>query len=96
MRDSYLDEGFILEKKFGVGSPRRIENAKILVANTAMDTDKIKIMGSKVKVDSTTELANIEEAERVSPLHCYNPFDTAYGRHFAWPVFEFSRPIFAL
>jgi T-complex protein 1 subunit beta len=68
LRDSYLDEGFILEKKFGVGSPRRIENAKILVANTAMDTDKIKIMGSKVKVDSTTELANIEEAERKKML----------------------------
>jgi T-complex protein 1 subunit beta len=36
MQDSYLDEGFILEKKFGVNQPKRIVNAKILVANTRM------------------------------------------------------------
>jgi len=64
LRDSYLEEGFILEKKIGVGQPKRLENAKILIANTAMDTDKIKIFGSKVKVNSTAELASIEEAER--------------------------------
>lgn len=46
--DSFLDEGFILEKKIGVGQPKRIENAKILVANTPMDYDKIKIFGAKV------------------------------------------------
>lgn len=45
MSDSYLDEGFILNKKIGVGQPTRLENAKILIANTAMDTDKIKIYG---------------------------------------------------
>ena len=32
--DSYLDEGFILDKKIGVNQPKRIENANILVANT--------------------------------------------------------------
>jgi T-complex protein 1 subunit beta len=64
LRDSYLEEGFILEKKIGVGQPKRYENPKILIANTAMDTDKIKIFGSKVKVSSTAELAKIEEAER--------------------------------
>jgi len=42
LRDSYLEDGFILDKKIGVGQPKRIQNAKILVANTAMDTDKIK------------------------------------------------------
>lgn len=36
MQDSYLDEGFILDKKFGVNQPKRIENATILVANTRM------------------------------------------------------------
>ena len=46
MSESYLDEGFILNKKIGVGQPRRIENAKILIANTAMDTDKIKVYGT--------------------------------------------------
>lgn len=43
---------FILHKKIGVGQPKVIENAKILIANTAMDTDKIKIYGSRVRVDS--------------------------------------------
>lgn len=64
LKDSYLDEGFILDKKFGVNQPKRIENAKILVANTAMDTDKIKIFGARVKVDSTGKLAELEKAER--------------------------------
>ena len=35
-----------------------------MVANTPMDHDKIKIMGSKVKVDSMVKIAEIEEAER--------------------------------
>lgn len=47
-----MDEGFILDKRIGIGQPRRIENAKILVANTPMDTDKIKIYGARVRVDS--------------------------------------------
>ena len=64
LKDSYLDDGFILDKKFGVNQPKRIENAKILVANTAMDTDKIKIFGARVKVDSTGQLADLEKAER--------------------------------
>lgn len=51
-QESFLDEGFILDKRIGVGQPKRMENAKILVANTAMDTDKIKIYGARVRVDS--------------------------------------------
>jgi T-complex protein 1 subunit beta len=64
LKDSYLDSGFILDKRFGVNQPKRITNAKILVANTAMDTDKIKIFGARVKVDSTGKLAELEKAER--------------------------------
>lgn len=64
LEDSFLDEGFILEKKIGVGQPKRIENAKILLANTAMDNDKVKIYSAKVQVDSPAELAKIEKAER--------------------------------
>lgn len=64
MLDSYLEEGFILEKSFGTGQSKRIHNAKILVANTPMDTDKIKIYGAKVKVDSMEKTAGIEEAEK--------------------------------
>lgn len=64
LSDSFLEPGFILNKSFGVGQPRRIENAKILVANTPMDADKIKIYGSRVRVDSMMKVAEIEEAEK--------------------------------
>jgi len=64
LRDSFLEEGFVLDKSFGVGQPRRIENARILIANTPMDTDKIKIYGSRVRVDSMLKVAEIEEAEK--------------------------------
>ncbi|CAL4062745.1 unnamed protein product [Meganyctiphanes norvegica] len=62
--DSFLDEGFILDKKIGVHQPKRIENAKILVANTPMDTDKIKVFGSKIAVESTAKVAELELAEK--------------------------------
>ncbi|KAK0191628.1 chaperonin Cpn60/TCP-1 family [Armillaria mellea] len=55
LTDSYLDEGFILDKTIAVNSPKRLENAKILIANTSMDTDKIKIFGARVKVDAEKE-----------------------------------------
>lgn len=68
LKESYLEDGFLLEKKIGTGQPKRLENPKILIANTAMDTDKIKIFGSRVKVDSTAKLGEIEEAERQKML----------------------------
>lgn len=58
-QESFLDEGFILDKRIGVGQPKRIENAKILVANTAMDTDKIKIYGARVRVDSMAKVCSL-------------------------------------
>jgi len=64
LSDSYLDEGFLLDKKVGVNQPKRVENAKILIANTPMDTDKIKVFGSRVKVDSVAKVAEIEIAEK--------------------------------
>ena len=64
LKDSYLDEGFILEKQISVGCPRRVENAKILVANTPMDYDKVKIYGMKVEVDDIEKVAEIEQAEK--------------------------------
>lgn len=33
-----------------------------------MDTDKIKIFGARVKVDSTGQLAELERAEKVSRI----------------------------
>jgi len=53
-----------MDKKIGVGQPKRIENARILIANTSMDTDKIKIYGSRVRVDAMSKVAEIEEAEK--------------------------------
>ncbi|KIK70955.1 hypothetical protein GYMLUDRAFT_33045 [Collybiopsis luxurians FD-317 M1] len=64
LTDSYLDEGFILDKTIAVNSPKRMENARIMIANTSMDTDKIKIFGAQVKVDGTGKLAELERAEK--------------------------------
>lgn len=40
------------------------EKPRILVANTPMDYDKIKIFGTRVKVDSMDKVAEIEQAEK--------------------------------
>jgi len=67
--DSYLDaDGFLLDKKIGVGCPKRMTNCNVLIANTPMDTDKVKIYGSKVKVDSVAKVAEIEAAEKKKML----------------------------
>lgn len=62
--ESFLDTGFLLDKKPGMHQPKRIENAKILIANTPMDTDKIKVFGSHIKVDSMAKIAELEVAEK--------------------------------
>merc|ERR1719431_444113 len=64
LEDSYLDEGFLLDKKIGVNQPKRMENCKILIANTPMDTDKVKVFGSRVKVDAVSKVAELELAEK--------------------------------
>jgi len=64
MDESFLDEGFLLNKKVGMHQPQKVENAKILIANTPMDTDKIKVFGSRVKVDNVSKVAEIELAEK--------------------------------
>lgn len=64
LTDSYLDDGFILDKQIAPNSPKRLENARILIANTSMDTDKIKVFGARVRVEGTGKLAEIERAER--------------------------------
>ena len=62
--NSYLEEGFILEKRFGVGQPKRLEKPKILIGNTPMDTDKIKVFGAKLKTDSVAVVGEVEQAEK--------------------------------
>lgn len=64
LEDSFLEEGFLLDKKPGVHQPKRVENARILIANTPMDTDKIKVFGSHIKVDSMAKIAELEVAEK--------------------------------
>uniref|UniRef100_A0A1B0DIB3 T-complex protein 1 subunit beta n=1 Tax=Phlebotomus papatasi TaxID=29031 RepID=A0A1B0DIB3_PHLPP len=64
LKDSFLEEGFLLDKKPGVHQPKRVENAIILIANTPMDTDKIKVFGSQVKVDSMAKIADLEITEK--------------------------------
>ncbi|EDS40065.1 conserved hypothetical protein [Culex quinquefasciatus] len=56
LEDSFLDKGFLLDKKTVVHKPKCIVNAKILIANTPMDTDKIKV--------SMVKIAELEVAEK--------------------------------
>ena len=42
--------------------------ASVFADNVAMDTDKIKIFGARVRVDGTSKLAELERAEKVGPL----------------------------
>ena len=65
LKESFLADGLILEKTISTGCPKIKKNAKIMVANTSMDYDKIKIYGSKVKVDSIEKVAEIEAAEKL-------------------------------
>lgn len=64
LKDSFLEDGFILEKKSGVNQPKKIKNARILIGNTSMDTDKIKIYGARIRVKTISKLAEIEVAEQ--------------------------------
>lgn len=64
LRESELVDGLILKCEFGVGQPQKVENARILIANTSMDADKIKINGAKIETDSPLQLAEIERGER--------------------------------
>uniref|UniRef100_A0A0K0E7K0 T-complex protein 1 subunit beta n=1 Tax=Strongyloides stercoralis TaxID=6248 RepID=A0A0K0E7K0_STRER len=64
MEDSYLDDGFLLEKTVGYNQPRRMENCNILLANTPMDNDKVKVFGTRVHVDSVAKVADLEKAEK--------------------------------
>lgn len=51
LADSFLDEGFLLDKKPGVHQPQKVSDARILIANTSMDTDKIKVYISLIHIN---------------------------------------------
>jgi hypothetical protein len=42
-----------------------LETDSLLPTLTAMDTDKIKVFGARVRVDGTSKLAELERAEKV-------------------------------
>ena len=63
--DSYLADGLVLQKRIATGCAKVATNPRVMIANTQMDSDKVKIMGSKVKVDSVMKVAEIEEAEKM-------------------------------
>lgn len=69
-RQSVLDNLNVCLQFSSTYSPRKgIENAKILVANTPMDTDKIKIFGATIEAESPDQVAAIEKAERERMLN---------------------------
>jgi len=64
LSDSFIADGLILEKTISTGCARSAKNCRVMVANTPMDHDKIKIMGSKVVTNSIKDIGELEEAER--------------------------------
>lgn len=56
--------GNFVQQRPGVCQPKRVENAQILIANTPKDTDKIKVLGSTIKVYSMAKISNLEMAEK--------------------------------
>eukprot|EP00802_Teleaulax_amphioxeia_P001748 Tamp_01750.p1 GENE.Tamp_01750~~Tamp_01750.p1 ORF type:complete len:502 (-),score=28.60 Tamp_01750:89-1594(-) len=64
LKDSFLDNGFILNKKIESNQIKQIKNAKILIVNTSLDSDKTKIYGVKIKVKSISNLARMEMGEQ--------------------------------
>ncbi|KNH07482.1 chaperonin containing t-complex protein [Perkinsela sp. CCAP 1560/4] len=97
MRESYLEPGFLLDKRIGMGQPRELLNAKVMLANTSMDADKIKLFGAKVKVDSVAKLAEIEVAEK-SRMHakvdkiCAHGIDCFINRQL---IYNYPEELFA-
>jgi T-complex protein 1 subunit beta len=64
LADSYLAEGFILDKRPKAFAASRLGPVRILLANTPMDADKVKIFGSRIRAASTEQLEDMERAER--------------------------------
>ncbi len=73
IQDSYLESGFILDKKIGVGQPKRIENANILVANTALDTDKVKNKKKKQHAHTHTKASKRNAHTQIQKLQATLP-----------------------
>lgn len=79
IKESFLCEGLILEKNISVGCQRTLKDCRVLVCNTPMDYDKVKIYGTRVRVESLEKVQEISEAERekmrekVDKIAAYKP-----------------------
>lgn len=62
--DSSVSEGIILEGDVGPGQKTEWDAPRVLVVNTSLDADKIKVFGAKASVESVGDLVRIEEAEK--------------------------------
>merc|ERR1711963_747100 len=92
LEDSFLDEGFLLNIKPGVRQPKRIENAKILIANTPMDTDKIKVFGSRVRVESVAKVAEKEKMAEKVDMICKHDINVFINRQL---IYNYPEQLFA-
>lgn len=75
LEESFLSDGFILKKDQPIddaviSAGRSAENGagphdiRVMIANTSLDSDKVKVFGAKINVSSISKLSEIEEAEK--------------------------------
>ncbi len=65
IKESFLCDGLILEKTISTGCKRSLKNCKVLASNTPMDYDKVKIYGTRVRVESLEKVQEVSEAEKM-------------------------------
>ncbi len=65
IKESFLCDGLILEKEISIGCKKSLKNCRVLASNTPMDYDKIKIYGTRVRVDSLEKVQEVSEAEKM-------------------------------
>lgn len=65
IKESFLCDGLILEKEISIGCKRSLKNCRILASNTPMDYDKIKIYGTRVRVETLQQVQDVSEAEKM-------------------------------
>ncbi|KAI5189203.1 T-complex protein 1 subunit beta [Nematocida minor] len=63
LSSSYIHPGLLIESDVGPGQKHKVANPKVLIANTSMDADRVKIFGAKATVSSPADLERIEAAE---------------------------------
>lgn len=64
IKESFLCDGLILEKDISIGCKKSLKGCRILATNTPMDYDKIKIYGTRVRVESLEKVQEVSEAEK--------------------------------